>query len=470
MRPSAVRVAHLALRRHKLASLDLFNQTPEEQKKLVSFVTSMVPHMDDASVAYGFYVSTDIDDPMAKDIKTKLTQEYRERLLRWFDFAIKKRASLGGGGTGIKNLKEGIAAFVESLPEMLSGGYRPLTSFIRGNVSDIVDPAKLDTLSAKVVRVVRDAAQHFNARTASPKLPLEWDDASKVWFIPPNPATFGIKDALSKAGFRWDVRKKRWWIARVTPAAAALAKAPVAPPQPMPTLENWFFSDWLPGNIDRFNRVFNDHLKSKETSYTFSFSVSGKKVSVDISRQMSGPRDAVEELRHRYIGRQGREAWLEVLDKYTELYSTRGDNQVMLLIDRMNNLQHSNGLFLEQFPASVQSWYTTFLDRKYSAPNSWRLAAYIPDDDLRETLQFLNKYTGFRTEKQDTPDVTLQTKELPKGTVNWREKGYPYYPGSKQPSRFDPEVQEDLPSLPKGWTPSKIPTSDWESISEDAGL
>jgi hypothetical protein len=147
---------------------------------------------------------------------------------------------------------------------------------------------------------------------------------------------------------------------------------------------------------------------------------------------------------------------LEVLDRYIDLTKTTTPDKVISLIDRMNNLQHSNGLFMEHFPKDVQGWYGRFLDRKYSVRDVYTLAGFIRDSDLRDTIQFYdvaNKPT-FRTKNQGPPSIPIEKKNLPEGT-NWRQKGYPREPGFKQPKRKSPNVQRDLGNLKDIWDPQK---------------
>lgn len=465
---SVDRLARRELRR-RIAAVDLDIATPQERSKIIQFVAAIVDSMSDADVAYGTYAMTALPDNRdLKKLQEALTMAYRKRLLKWFTHAIQIRAKQGGGGTGLKNLKAGIVAFIENLPHQLVRGYSPMSAFVRGNVTEIVDDAKLDAASAKIFRVVAAEAgkSGLNVRIArSPGLSLEWDAANRVWFIPPNPATFDIKTQLSRGGFRWNNPKRRWEGARLTPAIKKLipdqraTPAPVAPTGPATLVDevsDWFFDTWLPRNISRFDTVFNAYIKSDETSYAFTFSLKARKVVVTVDRDLKGPKDAVEELRYRYLGRQGRGPWLEVLDRYVELTKTTTMSKVILLIDRMNNLQHSNGLFMEHFPKSVQSWYEQFLNRKYSAKSAHVLAGFIHDSDLRDVIRwhdFSNKPT-FRDRGQGAPAIPIETKNLPEG-VNWRQKGYPRERGFKQPGRRSPEVQRDLDRMPNLWDPQK---------------
>ncbi len=470
---SVDRVARRELRR-RLAAVDLDIATPAERRKIVQFVAMWVPKMKDPDVAHAMYALTSLDHPDLKKLKDAVTAAYRSRLLGWFSHAIKQRAAQGGGGTGLKRLKEGIVAYIENLPFQLVRGYQPMSAFIKGNITEIVDDAKLDAASAKIYRVVMAEAgkSGLNVRVAREKgLTLEWDAANRLWFIPPNPKTFDIKTQLGRGGFRWNKPKRRWEGPRLTPAIKRLIpdqRAVPAPVTPTTTTRNgpatlvdevadWFFDTWLPRNISRFNTVFNAYIKSDQTSYAFTFSLKARKVIVKVDRDLKGPRDAVEELRYRYLGRQGRGPWLEVLDRYVELTKTTATGKVLLLIDRMNNLQHSNGLFMEHFPKNVQSWYERFLNVKYSARDAHTLAGFISDSDLRDVIQFYDTsmQPTFRSKNQGTPSIPIEMKDAPEGAINWRQKGYPRERGFKQPPRRAPDVQQGLHGVPNLWDSQK---------------
>lgn len=452
------RLADQVIRRLRLGAIDFTDVTPEELRKLVALVTSDVSSMKDDEVAYGSYAIDALRDGSdVKNLRQALWLEYRKRLLAWFTYAIQSRASVGGGGTGLKRLKDGVAAYIEDLPTQLVRGYKPMSAYIRGNITDVVDDAKLDAASVKVYKTLLSEATGSGLKMARGDLSVVWDAPHKVWFIPPTPATFPLKDNLSRSGFRWNPDLHRWESPRLTPAMKRWV-TPETPGQPTLTkatvedVSNWFFGTWLPKNIHRFATVFNAYIKSDETSYKFEFKVQGRGVTVEVDRDLKGPRDAVEELRYRYLGRQGRGPWLEVLDRYIDLTKTTNVNDVVLLIDRMNNLQHSNGLFMEHFPSSVKSWYKSFLDRKYSARDAYTLAGFIHDSDLRDIIRYYDQPSTptFRDHGQGAPAIPIEEKKHQPG-INWRERGYPREKGYKQPSRQSPEVQRGLSGLPGTW-------------------
>ena len=443
--------------RQRIAAIDLEDATPREVDQIMAQIAADVPNMGDSDVCYGMYCVEGLADrSLVGPLRKALLLEYRKRLLRWFSFAIQNRAALGGG-SGIRRLRDGLAEYVMSLPEQVVSGYKPMTSFLKVK-SEIVDMDKMDPSSAKIYRALLDELHASGMRKrgrSDPMFPLEWDGNGNVWFIPPSPATFHYKTDLSRSGFRWNAPQRRWEAREVTPGMKGLVQVPEAE-KPEATLEevtDWFYDTWLPTNLPRLNTLFNTWIGTKDSSYVFDFQLRGRAVTVEVDRKLQGPKDAVEELRYRYLGRQGRGPWLEVLDRFLDLMKTNEPSQISGLIDRMNNLQHSNGLFLDHFPSKVKAWYEKFLTRKYSAKDSYTLSGSIQDSDLRSIIRWADRYarTRFLDHGQREPEIPLQYKNLPEGTVNWREKGYPRERGYKQPGRQDPAIQKGLEHLPNVW-------------------
>jgi len=217
-------------------------------------------------------------------------------------------------------------------------------------------------------------------------------------------------------------------------------------------LQQWFYFTWLPGNIDRFSKVFTEYARTKQTSYKFYFSVSNGQVTVRFSRKIDNARDAVEEIRYRYTNTHGREPWLEVVDKFVELVATKNSQELPHVIDRINNLEHSNGMFMEHFPKAVQSWYPGFLNAKYHTPEADELAKYIPDRDLRDLLIGLASRRSRPSDWRLSPpsknyQAMVKVMQQMEEKINWRKKQYPSYKGSTQIDRFDPAVQAGLDVL-----------------------
>lgn len=446
-----------------------------------------VSSMDPKSVAYGTYVSSAFrsKEEWIHELRKSLLMSYRKHLIEWMEHALVKRANLGGGGSGIKKVENGLAAFAEAVPDIIQGKspealshYLPDTEYF---VSQLLDP-----IGKKILAVVQTDAKRANVQKRARRehrFTIQWDDRDQVWFIPFDLYTYDFYDQLAMDGFRASRPRQRWEYEKKRLPPDLLRRydveggpaAPTRPPRPAPaprrpapgpaappavpaggesSLHDWYFGVWLPKNIGRFSKVFSDFARSKQSSYETVFSVSGRKVSVKFKRQIDTPAKAVEELRYRYINRQGRESWLEVMDFFIKLVAhTSPDKTMMFLIDRINNLQHSNGLFMEHFPSDVKSWYEKFLNAKYHAPTAGELAKYIPDRDLKNLFLELTHYLyepSFRGPgyQQSGPaeDYQNMTKDLPPGE-DWRAKGYPFQKGLGQVSREDARVQRELEKL-----------------------
>jgi len=443
-------------------SFDASEMSDEELKDMADFLASQVDGMDDESVAFASYVGTAVPGERQKVITKlfpKLLLSYRKRLIEWFEHALLKRANLGGGGTGIKKVEEGLADFVEAIPEALTGGrvirlqeYLPDTEYFQADM--------LDRVANKILAVVREAALEagvLRGGKVAKATGLSLVQApSGAWYIPPSNDTYPIRETLKQTyRFRWNRDERRWEVPELTPQIRQDFMVPMAAPMDdvQPALKDWYFHTWLPSNINRFTKVFTDYAKSKQSSYSIVFQVSGEKVSVKFARQIDTAWEAVEELRYRYSNRHGREPWLEVMDRFVDLTRTTSPNQLTTIIDRINNLQHSNGLFMEHFPAQVQSWYDGFLNAKYSAPTADELAKFIPDRDLRNLMIELGR-PFMKHRPQDwkwspPPAYDKMTKELQgiDNAVNWRARGYLRYKKTLQVDRFDPEVQDGLEVL-----------------------
>jgi hypothetical protein len=449
MRHIRTRVAQRFLRR---IALDASKMSDKELVDMSNFFADIVDSLDDASVAYGSYTAMAVPgvrQHLLGKLGKALLLSYRKRLVGWFEFALVKRAQVGGGGSKIAKIEEGLADFVEAIPNALNAHRKiKVSDFVP--TSDYLLPERLDPVGEKILNVVaadaRQAGVWGVGRTAALNLPLRYDDAEQVWFVDSN-NTYAVKDGIKSLGLRWNPNMRRWETSQLTPAMRQEFRVL----EPSAGLRDWYFEEWLPKNIGRFTRVFTDYVRNQQSSYQFIFAVSGDKVKVDFKRDATTPAKAVEELRYRYIGRQGREPWLEVMDKFIQLVDARSPSQIEQLIDRINNLQHSNGLFMEHFPSNVKNWYEGFLNAKYSTPTADMLAKQIPDKDLSGLLYTiaLDRLRPADFQYMPGPAYHLMKKELADvGTkVNYRELGYPRYKGVAQVDRFDPEVQFGLEVL-----------------------
>lgn len=461
-----------AMRRR--AALDLDVEDPEGVKRVVTFMASQVPGLDDKSVCYGFYTAIGVYEPQKEKIQIpfslyitplmkKLAAEYQERLVKWFEYALIARSHVGGGGVGIKKVEAGLAAFVEAIPRALAAhAALDLKQFVPD--TEYFDNTKLTPLGAKILKVVQTDAQAAGVlglaraatfREASTGLSVVWDPKDQVWYIPPTQKTYELKDQLGRRGygFSWDGQKRRWEIKSITPQIQKEFEVP----EPEKMLQDWFWDTWYPKNYQRFTQAFTNFARNLQSSYKIEFSTNRKQLA-KFSRNINSVDDAIEELRYRYLGRQGRQPWLKVMNEFLLLRDLGPTNtdQIIRKIDLLNGLQHSNGLFMELFPPKVKVWYKAFLNAKFAAPDPEDLARYIPDKDLKELLLFhvsagKARPLGKEQWSDDRGEWQHFEKEAPQEEVNWRQKGYPRLPGDqgRQRDRLGPEVQEGL--RPKEW-------------------
>jgi hypothetical protein len=449
--------------RYRVA-LDAQGLSDEELSNLASFLSSQVDSMDPESITYGAYVAASIPGNRQEVLGTlpaRLLLAYRKYLVGWFEYALMRRARVGRSGRVMKRIETGLAEFVMQIPDALASNTTiQVSDFVPRN--DYLLPERINVVGDKILRTVRSEAAQAGVLVGGDvpraptggggSIPLELvrDDRSGVWYIPAGAPTYEYRNKLRSLGFRWNPDDKVWSVNRLTDqvnAAFGMVPKPSAAPS---SLTEWF-QEWLRQNIGRFTKVFTDYARNQQSSYAFVFSVDGSgKVKVTFKRDVNTPAKAVAEIRYRYTGRQGRGPWLEVLDRFIDLVSARSADQVLRLIDRINNLQHSNGLFMEHFPTDVQSWYMPFLNAKYHTPTADELAKQIPDRDLRGLLIEVARH-GRRPADwmySPSPAYHLMRKELEEVSgTNWRKEGYPFAPGKSQVNRFAPEVQARLDVL-----------------------
>lgn len=480
----------------RISALDLEFSKPADIKKVVDFMAGRVSSLDDKSVAFGFYCSLGVPKEVygsqkaswANKLKPKLTLEYRKRMLEWFKYALVKRANMGAGGTGIKAVEGALMEFLNYIPQLLALGPNAqfdLRAFLADkekslnrsqsadamNQNKYLDTGALTGVGRKILSVLFKDAERDGLFTRSRAaamirmagtgidLPVVWDRKDKIWIIPPTKKTYRFRERIKQYGFKWNKTKRRWEIVNVTPLIQRDFKMEQSGPSgatgEQASLEEWFWKTWYPKNSQRFTKVFSEYARNLQSSYELIFPKS-QKGKVKFKRNIKTPEDAIEELRFRYIGRQGREPWLLVMDLFLDLQrKSAAGKDTEHLLDRMNGLQHSNGLFLEQFPKSVVRWYKGFLNAKYHTPDAGTLAKYIPDRDLKELFMFLADAGAGRAKpvsKDQWEQLPEQYHEQGKDDSedkgpDWRAKGYPRKKGDErvdQPDRFSEEVQRGL--------------------------
>jgi hypothetical protein len=430
--------------------MDLEWASPKEVKAIAKMLgsTKLSAH-DAAYLTYAIDALPHSSKDILKNLQSNALSTYRSGLLDWFDHALLQRANM----VHFKGLNKVLSGFVQDIPDaVLTDGVPDVSKFKAD--WHFLNPDRLAMAGRKVVRVVKEdsvEAGLWEELRRSTKIPLLFDRRYKVWMLPFDDWTYDNKRLLAQLGFSIDRQRRWWYVTELTPKIKSFFDiggkdqgSKLVPPS-LDVLKEWYLKKWLPKNINRFKNLFENYIREAGSNLAFNFSVNNKgKVNATLSRGISKISDAIEELRLRYIGRQGREPWLEVMNYVIKLYSTPGSN-ALDIIDRMNNLEHSNGMFMERFPASVKSWYLKFLNAKFAAPTVSKLAKYIRDRDIRELITFLAFEPFMVPDYTDYREVEKEGPEYP--GEDWLSKGYPYAPGRKKPTRDDPEVQKDLEEL-----------------------
>ena len=431
--------------------------------KLSKMLAKSVPSMDPKTVAYGTYATYRFmanHEPWVKDLHKAFLKQYRLNFIEWMRFALVKRANVGGGGSGIKKVQNGLADFVESIPAILEGKSSPNMSKYLPKTEYFI-PKVMDPLGKKITSVVRKDADKAGLVDQGKPFQLQWDSQAKVLYLPYSRETLKNTNQFLSDGFQKDYKNHRW----VYPGKAIPKRLEkwFGLPARNGDISEWYFDTWLPQNIDRFTKVFSDFARNKQSSYRLNFTQQGEKVSVKFLRKIDTASAAIEELRYRYTNRSGRGEWLKAMDLYIDLVRHKSSNMgLMLILDRLNNLQHSNGLFMDHFPVAIKRWYLSFLNAKMNAPQG-ELVKFIPDRDVKNLLAELNHY--LMDEKTQLPgyqqapakqEYQDQGKDLPVD-LTWRKKKYPRKPGTKQVDRFDPKVQKGLNVLRRHENPSVYP-------------
>jgi len=394
----------------------------------------------------------------------KAVETYRKNLFAWFEHGLIKRANRKFAGTTV-NLALG--AFVLDIPESILNNrvpkIKPVDAMWR-----FLNLDKLPIASRKIAAVVKDDAIEAGLwhEEKSNAVKLEIDRDKRVWYIPTalyRKWTYDHRGQLGRFyGFSWDKELNRWYTEKLNqkikedflvPGQSATGQM-TAPT--FAELEAWYIKTWLPKNVNRFDVLFSEVLPpvGAKIQYVFKVQRNGN-VNVHIRGGLTKASEAIQELRIRYMNRQGREAWLEVMDKVIELGRGGSPERVMHIIDRANSLEHSNGMFMEHFPGNVRSWYEKFLNAKYAAPSAGAMAKYLGDPDLKEIVTLLDAKSGTQRKvkiEDEDPDYENMKKDGPEDPgTNWRKLKYPYPKGLPKGERDikkeDERVQRGLGNL-----------------------
>jgi len=494
-------LARRIARRHLLAAIDMDTATNKEVLDILKFMVGEVSSMSDADVAYGTYALAGLvhqrDVPGAMGLLEKMHKamiaRYRKNLIEWFKKALQARAAQMRRTKEVKKVEKGLQEFVRTIPTIiLSKQPLDLNSILPAKAKEIFDPKKLNPIANKIIKSVWTDAQAAGvlpgqAKAAKIKLDIVWDKKDRLWKVEEKQTNRAHKymSDLMNFGFEFNRTRRRYEAKRLPKGAQGkfrvhldtnpeLARAPSAPTQPgaapsgsPEAFTNWYWGTWLPANVGRFSKVFSDFAKNIRSSYKVDFKMQGADdVKVQFHRKLESVADIIEELRVRYMNRHGREPWLEVMDRFTDLIMKKGD--MMSIIDRINNLQHSNGLFMEHFPAAVQKWYLPFLNAKYHAPTPGALARYFEDRDLRDIVRWFDPAKKPLVAPQEMRDKGYDKMEKEMEVIldehRKHKHDYPYYLLDKPigrrkrqqpPERTDPKVQFGLQQI-----------RDWEAQAE----
>jgi hypothetical protein len=440
------------------------NPSWDEIKKMADFMAQV--NMKPKDAAYLSYVLESfggdakyrqIPDRVIAKLYSKAVSTYRKNLFEWFSHGLIKRANVLPGTTVNRTL----SAFVLDIPEAILKKRAPEVETVAASWR-FLNLDLLPRAGVKVAKVVMDDAMRAGLWKADKEnaIRLVNDRSRGIWYIPKNYRrwTWEHKGQLGRHyGFQWDADEGRWYTEKLNPKMKADFLIPgqsvgrVLPPS-LDELRTWYINTWLPKNIQRFDALFSNVLPPKGTKLDYTFKVQRNgNVKVVIRGGINKISDAIEELRARYINRQGRGPWLEVMDKVIELSRGGGPDKVMHIIDRANNLEHSNGMFMEHFPSSVLSWYGKFLNAKYNAPTAGVLGKYIGDSDLRDIVKVLDSRAHMiRKPKIEDggPAYHEMEKEGPDDPgPNWRKLKYPYPKGTPKHER---DIRKDDPRVQKG--------------------
>jgi hypothetical protein len=373
------------------------------------------------------YLASDTNDSRVKMFASSLATEYARRFAEWLGYVFLNRANLTQQSKAMKALQEALGDWVEAIPSMLTSKPKPPSEFVPAEATKFLKLDRIDALGQKVVRVVWQDWVKNHTKTAMSEMeqmPITFNSSRHVYEIPKSNLTYTNRTKLRDLGFEFDGTV---WFTKILdtrvlqqlPQAAQLVHTPPAakPMRPAEEPKDWFFKEWLPGNIDRFTKAFNEYGKAEKVPYSFKFQVHGTEVTVNFQRDIHSIPDAIRELESRYGSDSDRDGWMEAISSYHNLQSASGKAAIHA-VDRANNLEHSHGAMMEHFPPGVRTWYPRFLDFKYTA-GIWQMIRAIRDEDMRvvasELMPMLDrmqrlapKPTDYRTPKGLVLEITSQ--------------------------------------------------------------
>jgi len=434
-----------------------FESIEDAYKALPSF-GRMLDQYDARDVALMTYVFDFIQasdrDPRVKTFYSALAENYAQRFAGWLGHVFLNRANRTHKSKMMKDLEEGLGTWVESIPAILEKKAKPEVSHYVPPASRFLNFDIIDAIGRKIVKVVYQewgaavAGKMASKQAGLDQLPISYDKGWGKYVIQGDQMTYQYKQELKDLGFSWNPSRKVWFtdalnsdILKALPEAGKLQRG-----SPPPTIADvavdtseWFFESWLPKNLNRFAKVFNDYGRSVGVPYQFKFFIQGRDVTVDFRRDIKTISEAIAELEARYGKQDDREGWMQAIASYWQLQKAHGPS-AMHAIDIANNLEHTHGAMMEHFPDGVRSWYPKFLDFKYTAHPLVMIKQMHSGDfrDLANELYPLSRRNP--NERLSPPDVAHRT---PKGLALEISS----QTGSSQKRKKMEEVKEMYPKL-----------------------
>lgn len=370
----------------------------------------MVPGMQTRDVCIAAYLFEYFagQDRRARPLYDALVGRYAEMFAEWLGYVFLNRANLTQASKAMKALEADLSTWVESIADMVAGPYKKISEVISADAARFVDLDMLDRIGVRIVQEVRkDFGSAGKQARVLDELPISYNREMKRYEIPKSQLTYTNRNLLKDLGFRfvgdvWVTEVLDSHVLEVLPQAAKLGKAtPAKAPHPDVDPRTWYFDVWLPRNITRFSKIFNDYSRKSGVKYEFTFAVSGSNADVAFRRNIKTVADAVAEIRARYGGASDRDVWIQAVDAWEMLRRS----PTMKSIDRANDLEHTHGSMIEHFPQGVQSWYPAFLDFKYSA-SLVKMTSELYDEDLRFVAEYFLPANFRETRLKDSLNPT----------------------------------------------------------------
>jgi hypothetical protein len=307
-----VKVAELLLGGKK-ASLDLEMASLEEIEKIANFLAGGLSHRDAAIASYCLNSLVDGEyGGLVWNLYKKAVAKYKDGMLSWFSEALLDRANVVNFG----GLNGALTEFVKAIPDAALRGDSPKVPPFRKDWG-FLNADRLTAAGRKVVSVLitdAKAAGLWKDATSGSGLgagqELQKNEATGVFFLPYSDWTKTNQNLLRGMGFKPDWISAKWFLGRMTPEVEGFfSKEPTKAVRPsQEEFSGWYFKSWLPKNIARFNNLFENYVRDAGSTIKFSFNMTDRgDVKVEMNRGVTRLSQAVEELRLRYLGRNGRE-------------------------------------------------------------------------------------------------------------------------------------------------------------------